>query len=49
MGMDNTLTIFGRFSGNPDLGYTMQQPDYDSAADLPKAYWNMEFFKRIKS
>ncbi|CAG8546081.1 522_t:CDS:1 [Cetraspora pellucida] len=49
MGIDNTLTVFGRFSGNPDLEYTMQQPDYDSEANLPKAYWNIEFFKRIKS
>ncbi|CAG8485332.1 23556_t:CDS:2 [Cetraspora pellucida] len=48
MDMDNILTVFRRFSRNPNLGYTMQQPDYDSGADLPKAYWNMEFFKRIK-
>ncbi|CAG8560452.1 16617_t:CDS:2 [Cetraspora pellucida] len=49
MSMNNTLTIFGRFSRNSDIGFIMQQPNYDSGADLPKAYWNIEFFGRIKT
>ncbi|CAG8816561.1 6633_t:CDS:1, partial [Cetraspora pellucida] len=38
MNIDNTLTIFERFSENLDIEYTIQQPDYNSGADLPKAY-----------
>ena len=51
MNMGNTLTVFGRFSGNSEIGYTMRQPNYNHATNAgdPKAYWNMELFMRIKA
>jgi hypothetical protein len=52
MGIAETLTVFGRYSGNPKIGYTRELPNLTgdgSDNDHRVALFNIEYFRKVKA